>query len=138
MKTENRPRGKKKPTILLVENINQEWLAEELAEAGDNVLTAATALAALDVIHQKRQELDLVITDLTPGLDGLELAQEIKARWPELPVIIYSASSSPKTSKESWVADDYLIKSADLDELRDKVKFWIKYSEDHHPGTCQS
>jgi DNA-binding response OmpR family regulator len=135
MKTENRHLGEKKPTILLVENINQEWLEEELAEAGYDVLTVATTQEALETIQQKRQALDLVITDLTPGLNGLELAKEIKARWPELLVIIYSAYSSPQTSKESLVADDYIVKSSDLDELKDKVKFWIKYSEDHHPGT---
>lgn len=45
--------------------------------------------AALEAIEVLRP--DLVITDIgMPGRDGLELAKDIRARWPRLPVLIFS------------------------------------------------
>jgi DNA-binding response OmpR family regulator len=135
MTTENLDPNGKRPTILLVENINQEFLEWELTEEGYHVITVATLPEALALIQQRRPELDLVITDLSPGLDGLELAKQIKEGWVELPVIIYSAYSDPKNTKESYLADEYVVKSSDLDELKEKVKFWINYFENRHPET---
>jgi DNA-binding NarL/FixJ family response regulator len=45
--------------------------------------------AALEAVEALRP--DLVITDIgMPGRDGLELTKDIRARWPELPVLIFS------------------------------------------------
>lgn len=51
--------------------------------------TAEQTAAALDEIE--RLSPDLVITDIgMPGRDGLELTKDIRARWPSLPILIFS------------------------------------------------
>jgi CheY-like chemotaxis protein len=60
-----------------------------LQKAGYEVLTASSALLALDVLASR--QVDLVLSDqLMPGQTGTELARQIKTRWPELPVILIS------------------------------------------------
>ncbi|NLI16870.1 MAG: response regulator, partial [candidate division Zixibacteria bacterium] len=39
-----------------------------------------------------------------------------------LPVIINSAYSSYKANFSSWLADDYVVKSPDLTELKDTIR----------------
>jgi CheY-like chemotaxis protein len=61
-----------------------------LEKEGYSVLTAGSGQQALNLLgcHQ----IDLVLSDhLMPGLTGTELTRQIKARYPELPVILISA-----------------------------------------------
>jgi len=61
-----------------------------LESKGYAVLTAASGQQALSLLAQHR--VDLVLSDhLMPGLTGAELARQIKAQMPELPVILISA-----------------------------------------------
>jgi PAS domain S-box-containing protein len=58
-----------------------------LEDMGHRVLEAASAARALEVLQKDR--VDLVLTDQAmPRMTGLELAQQIRARWPALPVVI--------------------------------------------------
>lgn len=51
--------------------------------------TAEQTSAALEAIERLRP--DVVVTDIgMPGRDGLELTKDIRARWPGLPVLIFS------------------------------------------------
>jgi DNA-binding NarL/FixJ family response regulator len=51
--------------------------------------TCSQTREALDSIEQLRP--DVVISDIgMPGRDGLELTKDVKARWPALPVLIFS------------------------------------------------
>ncbi len=61
-----------------------------LESKGYAVLTAASGQQALGLLAQ--HQVDLVLSDhLMPGLTGAELARQIKAQMPELPVILISA-----------------------------------------------
>ena len=61
-----------------------------LESKGYDVLTAASGRQALGLLAQN--QVDLVLSDhLMPGLTGAELARQIKAQKPELPVILISA-----------------------------------------------
>jgi len=56
---------------------------------GYQVLTASSAPDALRALSD--HPVDLVLTDqIMPGGTGTELAQSIKKRWPDLPVILIS------------------------------------------------
>lgn len=56
-------------------------------EKGYVVITAENAAEALDKLRE--QEYDLVFTDIKmPGMDGVELAERVKARRPWTPVVI--------------------------------------------------
>jgi CheY-like chemotaxis protein len=60
-----------------------------LQKQGYQVITASSAKEALELLE--RQSFDLVLTDqMMPGMSGIELTKLIKARSPDLPVIIVS------------------------------------------------
>lgn len=60
-----------------------------LVKQGYTVLSAVSAAQALDVLE--RQHVDLVLTDqMMPGLVGTELAKQLRASRPSLPIIIVS------------------------------------------------
>jgi len=68
-----------------------EALREFLEEAGYRVVACATdGPGALECVAKSRP--DLLLTDLRmPGLTGLEVASELRIRFPQIPVIILSA-----------------------------------------------
>lgn len=58
-----------------------------LSRKGYTVITAHDAAEALEQL--RREEVDLVVTDIRmPGMDGLQLAETVKARRPWTPVVI--------------------------------------------------
>lgn len=91
-------------------------IAELLGERGHETIEApdgASALARLD-------EADVVLTDLAmPGMDGLALLAAIRARTPQLPVVLLTARGTEKTAVAALKggAFDYLTKPFDVDEL---------------------
>ena len=96
-------------------------LREELADEGYEVITASNARDALKKVEQ--EPLDLVILDIRmPGMDGLEALPRILGLKEGLPVILNTAYTQYKESFMSWAADAYVVKSSDLEELKDKVK----------------
>ena len=84
-------------SILLVDDdaMVREATAWMLADAGHSVHEAADGVAALDFLVSGRT-VDLLITDINmPRMDGLELVQQTKERWPALPVLLVSARPQP-------------------------------------------
>ena len=82
----------KKELILCVDDEENQLAVRKLVleSKGYAVLTAASGQQALSLLAQHR--VDLVLSDhLMPGLTGAELARQIKAQMPELPVILISA-----------------------------------------------
>ena len=82
----------KKELILCVDDEENQLAVRKLVleSKGYEVLTAASGLQALSLLAQ--HQVDLVLSDhLMPGLTGAELARQIKAQKPELPVILISA-----------------------------------------------
>ena len=81
--------------VLLVEDefFVRMDVAETLREAGFQVIEAARADAAMEFI-ESGEPIDVVLTDVqTPGaLDGLALAERVRAKYPMMPVIIGSGS----------------------------------------------
>ncbi|TNC05414.1 response regulator [Methylobacterium terricola] len=70
--------------------------ADMLADAGFGVFEASTAGAALGYL-EAHPEVILVMTDIRmPGpSDGLALAHAVRARWPEMGIIIVSGRVFP-------------------------------------------
>jgi CheY-like chemotaxis protein len=63
-----------------------------LEQAGYEVMTAASAAQALEVLSSRK--IDLLLTDyLMPGQTGTELARAAKSICPQLPVILLSGVS---------------------------------------------
>jgi len=93
-------------------------LAEALRDAGYAVQAFESAQAALQAIEDEEAP-DLVITDVRmPGLDGLAFLEALKARRPELPVIVMSAYTDIASTAGAFRggAHEFLSKPFDLDE----------------------
>jgi two-component SAPR family response regulator len=53
---------------------------------------------------------------------GLELLQQIVKDRHEMPVILCTAFSCYKDDFSAWLADGYVVKSSDPQELKDEIK----------------
>jgi two-component system, response regulator, stage 0 sporulation protein F len=108
--------------ILLVDDEESIHLLyrEELEEDGYEVhsaLSGEEALEKLSIISP-----DLVILDINmPGINGIDVLRRMKEMHPHLPVILCSAYQEFKQDLASWASDAYIVKSANLEELKAAV-----------------
>ncbi|MDD3725969.1 MAG: response regulator [Candidatus Ratteibacteria bacterium] len=112
-----------KKRILVVEDEENERLLykEELEKEGFTVICCQNGSEALDMVEKER--FDLVILDIQmPHTNGIETLGKILTKKRNIPIIIYTAYPQYKEHFLTWAADAYLIKSADLDVLKDKVR----------------
>lgn len=94
----------------------------ELQSEGFQTVSVASGKEALNYVDVNR-DVDLVILDIKmDGMDGLEVLEELRSRVNGIPVILNSAYSTYKNDFTSWLADAYLVKSADLGELKSKIR----------------
>ena len=85
-----------KATILLAEDEPQlRELGETiLTRAGYKVITGSTSEALKALVHEYREGVDLLLTDIfMPGVGGIELVRMAKARWPAICVLYVSGYS---------------------------------------------
>jgi DNA-binding NtrC family response regulator len=74
---------------------------------------------------------DLIVTDVRmPGMSGLQLLQRVKARWPQLGVVVITAHGSVEDAVEAMRlgAHDYLVKPFDHQALLLTVQKGLRYS----------
>ncbi|MCA1975261.1 MAG: response regulator, partial [Caenispirillum sp.] len=96
-------------------------LAEELRDAGFEVIEADDGLQALDLIAEMRP--DMVLCDVTmPGLSGYDVLARLRERADDLadiPFVFLSALADRKDviAGRQLGADDYLTKPIDLEML---------------------
>ena len=93
----------------------------ELTGDGYDVITAGTAEEGLRLLNENA--VDLILLDIEmPDQSGLEALQSIRKASPRVRVILNSAYSTYKVDFKSWLADDYIVKSSDLDPLKGRIK----------------
>ncbi|MCP4298358.1 MAG: response regulator, partial [Proteobacteria bacterium] len=98
----------------------RELLTMELTELGYDVIAVDSAFNALK--NLKDNPFDLVILDIKmPGMDGIEALEKIISTQRSLPVIIHSAYSHFKENYLTWSAAAYVVKSGDLNELKETI-----------------
>lgn len=99
--------GKEKNTILLVEDevLVAAIAAENLRDIGYEVIEVTTAKAALDHIEKNGDGLKAAIVDIgLPDRKGDELAQDLRARFRDLPIVMatgHSSDSVPKALRDT-------------------------------------
>lgn len=104
------------PTVLIVEDepLIRDLVAEELEDAGFDVIEAGTADRAIAIL-EIRDDIRLVFTDIDmPGsMDGLKLSAAIRDRWPPVNIIITTGKSRPMTipSNALFIPKPYLGKA---------------------------
>ncbi|WP_459617519.1 PAS domain S-box protein [Bordetella sp. 2513F-2] len=83
-------------TVLLVEDNTAvgEVVRNLLQDLGQEAIWVTDGVSALQVLEEDQHGIDLVISDVVmAGMSGMELAQQIRARWPSLRVVIASGYS---------------------------------------------
>lgn len=69
---------------------------------------------------------DLVILDINmPGMNGIEVLRQMKEMRASLPVILSSAYQEYKQDFGSWASEAYVVKSANMDELKATVRKFL-------------
>ena len=94
--------------------------AQELSDEGYQVVTAASALEAVEKLETESFELAVIDIKLK-NESGIELLQRIVKERHTLPVILCTAFSCYKDDFSAWLADGYVVKSSDLQELKDEI-----------------
>jgi diguanylate cyclase (GGDEF)-like protein len=94
------------------------YLEDLLREAGYQATTCSSGAEALAALEAGG--FDVVVTDLVmPGMDGSELVQRVKERWPEQEIVVVTSLGDAKTAVGAMKlgATDYLLKPLDRVEL---------------------
>jgi len=108
--------------VLVVDDlaVNREILLRQLAILGLDGQAAENADEALVLLDQKLP--DLVLTDhIMPGTDGVELAQKIQGRFPDLPVFLFSSDARGLSGVETDLFHAALRKPILRQELRASI-----------------
>lgn len=94
---------------------------------GQEVWWSDNGRAALDLFEQ--QVFDLCILDvMLPEMDGFELAEEIRKKNQEIPILFLTAKSLPEDRLLGLRigADDYLTKPFQMEELLLKIEIFFR------------
>lgn len=121
-------KGLSMETLLVVEDdlLQAELYKQELGEEGYEVIIAHNGHEALKKIEE--YSVHFVVLDIRmPGMDGIETLGRILYLCGDIPVIIHSAYSYFKDDFMTWAADDYVVKSSDLSELKARIRQSLDY-----------
>ncbi|MFZ5758077.1 MAG: response regulator [Thermodesulfobacteriota bacterium] len=80
-------------TILLVEDdpMVRQMATESLRRLGYQIIEARDGMEAMTVMAGREGQVDLLLTDIIlPGMNGIDLAEAIAARWPAIRVLYMS------------------------------------------------
>ena len=99
--------------------------SEELTEAGYEVITADSGYRLLEKVEEEKP--DLIVLDIKMvDYNGLDLLQDIRNKFYNLPVVLCTAYDTFKEDMKSMAADFYVIKSFDLAELKSKISMALE------------
>lgn len=108
--------------ILIVDDdINIRRLYKlEFEEEGYEVIVADTGANGLKLFETEKP--DIVTLDiLMPDIDGINLLRKMKEINPKTPIIM-STAYDYRDDFALWASEAYIVKSADLDELKSTIK----------------
>lgn len=115
-----------KKRILLVDDEDgiQLLYREEFEDEGYIIDAALNGEEALSKFRANPP--DLVILDINmPGMNGIEVLRQMKEMRASLPVILSSAYQEYKQDFGSWASEAYVVKSANMDELKATVRKFL-------------
>jgi len=96
-----------------------------LERLGYHVTVQTSSIAALKLCQSNQEKFDLVITDMTmPNMTGEELARELMAKDPDLPILLcsgFSGKMSPERAQALGVKG-YLMKPFVINKLAQAVR----------------
>jgi len=94
---------------------------EELEEDGFVVEVAKDGLEALKQVPLFKP--DLITLDIKmPGLNGIETLKRIREMERQVFIVMCSAYGEYKQDLTTWASDAYVVKCADLTELKNTIR----------------
>ncbi|WP_070969515.1 response regulator [Vibrio sonorensis] len=106
--------------VLVVDDIgfNRDVIKLKLEKFGFVIQEAEDGVEALSIL--KKQTFDLVLTDISmPKMDGIELSQKVRVKWPSLPIVAITARGFIQEEQEiRKYCHDYLRKPIEDQELK--------------------
>jgi len=107
--------------VLIVDDENRlrEMLTRSVAELGFTPVAAKSAEQAVKCMESD-EDIGIALLDLNlPGMDGLDLLQKIRDRWPNTQAIILTGFGSLEAAKRAIRLDaiDFLTKPCSLGDL---------------------
>lgn len=120
--------------MLLVED-NETDVVITLEHLADTAPTVAVDVARSGMEALERVDADgydLVVLDLNlPSMDGREVLRRVRSRWPDLPIVVVTTSSSEADREASFElgADGFVVKPMSLHAyetlLDELVEQWL-------------
>ncbi|HKW39475.1 MAG TPA: nitrogen regulation protein NR(I) [Burkholderiales bacterium] len=114
-----------KPVWVIDDDRSIRWVFEKaLAREGIPFKTFAQATEAMDALDTSGAPQVLVSDIRMPGTSGLDLLQNVKQRFPDLPVIIMTAYSDLESAVAAFQggAFEYLPKPFDVDQAVELIR----------------
>lgn len=105
---------------------------------GYEITHSSDGVSALEQINN--HTFDLFILDvMLPGIDGFQLAEAIRKKDPEVPIIFLTAKSlkDDRIKGLKLGGDDYMTKPFSIEELILKIEIFLKRSKFTNPGVHQ-
>ena len=113
-----------KPIWILDDDKSIRWVFEKaLARTDLEFKTFSSVLEALNALNHEQPQ--VVVSDIRmPNGSGLDFLQEIKQKYPDIPVIIMTAYSDLESAVAAFQggAFEYLAKPFDVDQAIDVIK----------------
>ncbi|MGB2696729.1 MAG: response regulator [Candidatus Zixiibacteriota bacterium] len=102
--------------------------SSELEDEGYHVRLASDGEEAERIVNS--ENVDLVVLDIKmQKKDGLATLTQLKRIKKELPIVLNSAYPVFKSDFQSWLADYYVVKSSNLEELKKKINQILKHDK---------
>jgi two-component system KDP operon response regulator KdpE len=104
--------GQQRKPILIVEDETpvRSLLKVMLTEEGFEVVEAKDGTVALHELWKRRGSVAMLVTDIDMGrMGGIELAQSVRAQYPELPILFVSGLPMPPEEVERIVPGSVLV-----------------------------
>jgi len=107
--------------ILIVDDEKSllDLLSHVFRKEGYGVRTSLSGARALEILE--KEDIDLVVTDIKmPQLSGMDVLKTVKARDPEIPVVMITAYGSVQQAVDALKSGalDYVVKPFDVEELK--------------------
>ena len=93
------------------------------------VITASDGAAALELLDQAERPVDLIISDwIMPQTSGLELLQEARRRYPDIPFMMVTANADARSigAAKKHGVNSYITKPYTLEEVEYKLKALVQ------------
>ena len=120
--------------ILIVEDDPSisELMSVFLKQNGHDVIVAFHGKQALSMLSHT--PVNLVISDvMMPGIDGFQLVTQIRAQFPDLPIILLTALDQLHDKEHGFQSgiDDYLVKPVEFKELALRIQALLRRYQIH-------